>query len=258
MASGLPCRPWPGWPLPRSRSAPDASAPDDWARQFETRISWWWRSALVGSAATRKVDRHDLGALVQQLEEGVLPVGAGLSPQDRARSPRRHARAVHVDVLAVALHVELLKIGREAAEALVVGNHGLGSEAPGVAVPARRADPSASGMFDSIGASTEMRASISKPPREKLLETLRADLRSPPSEADARTRSEYRPPTQSQNPNTRSSLMPNLSRRGRAWSTRPRNGAARPPRRAPPRSRRGPSARWSWSPERRERLRRRR
>ena len=41
-------------------------------------------ASSCGSAAIRKSAGHDLGALVDQLVEGVLAVGAGLAPDDRA------------------------------------------------------------------------------------------------------------------------------------------------------------------------------
>ena len=52
-------------------------------------------------------------ALVDQLVEGVLAVGAGLAPVDRP-GVVVHRRAVERDVLAVALHGELLEIGGKA------------------------------------------------------------------------------------------------------------------------------------------------
>src|SRR5919197_5395472 len=61
-------------------------------------------------------------ALMDQLVERMLTVGAGLTPVDRTgltvdrRAGERH-------VLAVALHRQLLKIGREALEILVVGQN---------------------------------------------------------------------------------------------------------------------------------------
>ena len=82
----------------------------------------------------QKIDRDHFGALVQQLEEGVLAVGARLAEDDRAGGARR-GRAVARHALAVRLHVELLEIGRKTAEALVVGNDGLGGKAPDIAVP---------------------------------------------------------------------------------------------------------------------------
>ena len=59
-----------------------------------------WRAAGRGDACSsgswplrrgQELDRDDVGALVQQLEEGVLAVGAGLAPDQRA-GRRRHRR----------------------------------------------------------------------------------------------------------------------------------------------------------------------
>ncbi len=120
----------------------------------------------------QEVHRHDLRALVQQLEEGVLAVGAGFAPHDRAGGEADGA-AIDVHRLAVALHVELLEVGREAAEALVVGNYGLGREAQGVAVP--HADqPHQHGDVGLQRRFAEMLVHL-EPAAQKILELLRAD-----------------------------------------------------------------------------------
>ena len=46
---------------------------------------------LVAYGRRQELDRDDVGALVQQLEEGVLAVGAGLAPDQRAGRRRRRA-----------------------------------------------------------------------------------------------------------------------------------------------------------------------
>src|SRR5262245_41302052 len=76
-----------------------------------------------------EVARNEAGALVDQLIEGVLAVGSGLTPVDRT-GLAVHGRAGERHVLAVALHRQLLEIGREALQILVVGQHrdGLGAE----------------------------------------------------------------------------------------------------------------------------------
>ena len=83
---------------------------------------------------TRKSRRHEPRALVQQLVERVLAVGAGLAPDDRRRSCTSTGVAVAIDALAVALHVELLQIGRQPLQVLVVRQHRvrLGAEEVGV------------------------------------------------------------------------------------------------------------------------------
>ena len=71
---------------------------------------------------------------MDQLIEGVLAVGAGLAPDDR---PGRvvDALAVAPDGFAVALHVALLEIGREAVKMLVVRQHGMARRAEEIVVP---------------------------------------------------------------------------------------------------------------------------
>jgi len=65
----------------------------------------------------------NVGALVQQLIEGVLTVGAGLAEDDGAGDVV-HRLAEAVDGLAVGLHVQLLQVSGEAAQSLGVGQHG--------------------------------------------------------------------------------------------------------------------------------------
>src|SRR3954463_15712860 len=60
------------------------------------------------------------GALMDQLIKGVLPICAGLAPINRTRLAVDR-RAGERDVLAVALHRQLLQISWEALEILVVG-----------------------------------------------------------------------------------------------------------------------------------------
>ena len=89
---------------------------------------------LVRLGGDEEIGRHDLGALVQKLEEGVLAVGAGLAPDDRAGAVFDQP-SVAGHALAVRFHVELLQMRGEAREALVVGQHRMGAEIPDVAVP---------------------------------------------------------------------------------------------------------------------------
>ena len=66
----------------------------------------------------------------------MLPVGAGLAPDDRAgRIVDARARERHA--LAVRLHRELLEVGREALQVLVVGQHGVRLRAEEIRVPER-------------------------------------------------------------------------------------------------------------------------
>ena len=83
----------------------------------------------------KEVQGNDLRALMDELEEGVLAVGAGLAPHHRA-GRRVARRAVELDMLAVALHLQLLEIGGEAPEPLVVWDHAVRRVPEDVAVPA--------------------------------------------------------------------------------------------------------------------------
>ena len=82
----------------------------------------------------QEVGRHQLGALVQQLVERVLAVGAGLAPDDRPGGIV-DPRAVAPHRLAVALHVGLLEVGGQAVQMLAVGQHGVAAGAEKIAVP---------------------------------------------------------------------------------------------------------------------------
>ena len=69
-----------------------------------------------------EVAGDQLRALVDQLVEGVLAVGPRLAPVDRPGLVVDPG-AVEGDVLAVRLHRQLLQVGREALQVLVVGQH---------------------------------------------------------------------------------------------------------------------------------------
>ena len=81
-----------------------------------------------------EVCRHLACALVNQLVEGMLTIGARLTPEDLARVGR-NGRAVPAHVLAIGLHRELLEVGGEAMQVLVVGQHGVAGHAKEVHVP---------------------------------------------------------------------------------------------------------------------------
>ncbi len=81
-----------------------------------------------------EVGRDELGALVDQLVEGVLAVGARLAPEDLAGLGGDRG-AVPTHGLAVGFHGELLQVGREAVQVLVVRQHGVGGGLEEVAVP---------------------------------------------------------------------------------------------------------------------------
>ena len=85
---------------------------------------------VVRPAEADEVAGDELRPLVDQLVVGVLSVGARLAPDDRAGLVAGDGPALAVHRLAVALHVELLQVGREALQVLAVGQdrHRLGAE----------------------------------------------------------------------------------------------------------------------------------
>ena len=93
--------------------------------------------ALDGVGAVGKgneVGRHGLGALVNELVEGMLAVGARLAPEDLAGAAG-HGAAIPADALAVGLHGQLLQVRGEAMQVLVVRQHGVGLVLEEVVVP---------------------------------------------------------------------------------------------------------------------------
>ncbi len=77
---------------------------------------------IVRGAETDEVARDHAGSLMDELIEGVLAVGAGFAPDDRAGAVGDSV-AMTVYGLAIALHVELLEIRGQACEILVVGQY---------------------------------------------------------------------------------------------------------------------------------------
>src|SRR5215475_8786951 len=81
-----------------------------------------------------EVTWDQMGPLVDQLVEGVLAVGPRLTPVNGA-CLLRYGRSVDRYMLAVALHCQLLKIGGEALQVLLIWQHGGGLSAEKVGVP---------------------------------------------------------------------------------------------------------------------------
>ncbi len=81
-----------------------------------------------------EVARNHLGALVDELVEGVLAVRARFTPEDRAGLVV-HALGIAVNGLAVGFHVGLLEVGGEAVQVLVVREHRVAGSAEEVVVP---------------------------------------------------------------------------------------------------------------------------
>lgn len=81
-----------------------------------------------------EIGGDELVALVDELVERVLAIGAGLAPDDGAAIDVERL-AFAVDALAVAFHVALLEVGGEAVHVLVVGKNRDGARAEEIVVP---------------------------------------------------------------------------------------------------------------------------
>jgi hypothetical protein len=89
-----------------------------WARQLAISGAWCPAAAEIALGAGDEIAGHQPAALVQQLEEGMLPVGADLAPHDGVGLARQRL-AVAPHRLAVGLHLQLLQEGRQKAQRLV-------------------------------------------------------------------------------------------------------------------------------------------
>ncbi|EPE06598.1 hypothetical protein F503_02726 [Ophiostoma piceae UAMH 11346] len=89
---------------------------------------------VVGARGQNEVSGDQLRALVDELEEGVLGVGAGLAEQNGARGVLGRG-AVRRHRLAVGLHGQLLQVGREAVQVLVKRSDKVGLGVVEVRVP---------------------------------------------------------------------------------------------------------------------------
>src|SRR4029077_13771717 len=76
-----------------------------------------------------KVTGNEPGALMNQLIEGMLPVGSRLAPVDGA-GVARDVGPIQRNVFAITLHRQLLQIGRKPLQVLLIGQdrHGLSAE----------------------------------------------------------------------------------------------------------------------------------
>ena len=78
---------------------------------------------VLAFCKTDKLERNNIGTLVQQLIERVLSVGAGFPKDNRSRFiVNWFAEAVHR--LSVGLHIQLLQVSRKAGKRLAVGQDG--------------------------------------------------------------------------------------------------------------------------------------
>src|SRR6266567_6483596 len=84
---------------------------------------------IQGLAEADEGARDQLGTLVDELIEGMLAIGSRLSP-DNGPGLIVHLPALQVDVFSVALHVELLEVGWQAAKVIIIrqNRHGLSAE----------------------------------------------------------------------------------------------------------------------------------
>src|SRR6266571_4715466 len=87
----------------------------------------WQR--VQGLAKPDEVARDQLGPLMDELVEGMLTIGSRLPP-DNGPGLIVHPPALQIDVLPVALHIELLKVGSETPKVLIIGQgrYGFGTE----------------------------------------------------------------------------------------------------------------------------------
>ncbi len=87
------------------------------------------RQGMQRVAEADEIARYQFGSLVNKLVEGVLPVGAGLAP-DNGPGLVIDRSAFQVNMLAIAFHIKLLQVGTQATEIIVVrqNRHRLGAE----------------------------------------------------------------------------------------------------------------------------------
>ena len=89
---------------------------------------------LMPLCRDHELARHDAGALMNQLVKRVLAVGAGFAPDDGAGIDLKIV-AFHRHTLAVRFHLQLLQIGGQPRQALIIGQHGAGGIAADLIVP---------------------------------------------------------------------------------------------------------------------------
>src|ERR1019366_6994852 len=82
----------------------------------------------------KEIRRYHPRTLVDELIEGVLAVSAGFAPYHHAGIVI-HRIAVAIHALAVALHIQLLQIGGETVQVLIIREHGIRTGTEEVAIP---------------------------------------------------------------------------------------------------------------------------
>src|SRR5680860_616921 len=89
---------------------------------------------VQGTREADEVAGNQPGPLVNQLIIGVLTVGPGLAPDDWSGLIINN-RPLQSHTFAIALHVELLAIGAEPPQVLIIGEDGMGFSVKKVDVP---------------------------------------------------------------------------------------------------------------------------
>ena len=127
---------------------------------------------LTRAGKANKVSRDEVSALVHELEEGMLAVGARLAEVNLA-GVVVHILAAAAHGLAVGLHGQLLQVRREAGEILGVGEHGVRLRTQEVGVPdAEQTHEDRNVLLERRGAEVLIHGMHAS---EELAEVLRAD-----------------------------------------------------------------------------------
>src|SRR5437763_5290800 len=89
---------------------------------------------VQGLVKADEVAGDEFCALVDELVECMLPICAGLSPDD-GPGLVVHLPALQINMLSVTLHIKLLKVGTETVEIMVIGQDRNRLSAEKVVVP---------------------------------------------------------------------------------------------------------------------------
>ena len=90
--------------------------------------------AVEGLTETNKVARDQTGTLMDELVIGMLAIGPRLAPNNRPGLISDRL-SVEVHTLPIALHIELLTIGAQTPQVLVIGQDGVGLSSEKVGIP---------------------------------------------------------------------------------------------------------------------------
>jgi len=89
---------------------------------------------VVAVGGRQEVTRDELGALVDELVKGVLAIGAGLTPDNRAGGIADRL-SLQIHTFAVAFHVPLLEVGGEVQQVLVVRQNSMRADIIKIVIP---------------------------------------------------------------------------------------------------------------------------